>query len=88
MTPRTALALFLLIPAVGISAAALPAAQQGKWQTRVLAKAAFEPAQAKPGDTVTLALTVDVQPHGGHCGFIHRPTLRSWIDDRITQLLT
>jgi len=32
-------------------------------------------------------VTVQTTRFGGHCGFIRGPSLRSWIDDRITELL-
>jgi uncharacterized protein len=33
------------------------------------------------------ALGVEIQPHGGHCGYIQGPTLRSWLEARIPALL-
>jgi len=33
------------------------------------------------------ALSIDVQAHGGHCGYILGPTLRSWLESRILAIL-
>jgi predicted alpha/beta-fold hydrolase len=32
------------------------------------------------------ALTIEIQQHGGHCGFINNYRLDSWIDNRLVQL--
>jgi uncharacterized protein len=32
-------------------------------------------------------LTIDVTPHGGHCGFIKNWRMQSWVDERIAELL-
>ena len=32
-------------------------------------------------------LSIEVTPHGGHCGFIESYRMRSWIDERIVELL-
>ena len=38
---------------------------------------------ARPG-----CLTVTVIPHGGHCGFITGPSLKSWMDERLGEWFT
>ncbi len=35
----------------------------------------------------TAALSVEIQPRGGHCGYILGPTLRSWLEARIAAIL-
>jgi predicted alpha/beta-fold hydrolase len=35
----------------------------------------------------TPALSVEIQPRGGHCGYILGPTLRSWLEARIATIL-
>jgi len=35
----------------------------------------------------TAALSVEIQPRGGHCGYILGPTLRSWLEARIATIL-
>jgi predicted alpha/beta-fold hydrolase len=35
----------------------------------------------------TTALSVEIQPRGGHCGYILGPTLRSWLEARIAAIL-
>ena len=35
----------------------------------------------------TPALSVEIQPSGGHCGYILGPTLRSWLESRIATIL-
>jgi len=33
-------------------------------------------------------LTIEVTPHGGHCGFIKNFRMESWVDERIEEILT
>jgi len=35
----------------------------------------------------TATLSVEIQPRGGHCGYILGPTLRSWLEARIATIL-
>jgi predicted alpha/beta-fold hydrolase len=35
----------------------------------------------------TAALSVEIQPRGGHCGYILGPTLRSWLEARVAAIL-